>query len=1342
MNNCTFAFTNSGDKINNDIILPGSSFITDNYIYQIHIKPQTFFWRFGLRFSKNSIVEFYLPDHRYKQPDFSENNIDIHLGVGEWDGNNWKNPNSFHLAQYNLKGLDHILQKIDTYTPNDDIVWTLDFDSVEGILRTSCASYNVSIFNREIQIPEEFKYFQFFAWADKTDLQLECSFEVILSKITIENNTPFKVGNLIFRRGDLFDQVVLLNTNIFLLPASSHGTATPHILNKASELGIPYPEKNVPGQVIFHPSTLSEKWCMTGYAYSVDGSKSSLDIIETLAENINSSIAYNPSINANCIGVALPLLGTGTGKLQHIDVAQVYDIVFNKNKTTQLIVNISDKKDFEKVRTFFEGKYTLVPELSSMEDGIAPSSVHKLFNLTTEKLRIYYNSEGAIEGLSFSNCVVSFVNIIEELIGLKDISFTSCDVPNFSFLSGLAKLSKVSLNFTSIHDFSPFLKLKNLEHLEINNTKIPSFEFVKHLKGLKILKFIGLNIDSLKHIEKISKLEHLNVNNNNLKQIGSLSKLKHLKKLYCSNNKIDSIKPITVCKSLEILDISNNLIQKLDPIIDLPVLNYLRANNNPYIEKSKILLNDSENHLTAVKNVIFRNLESDQIEIKLPVKILLLGNHGAGKTSLLDYILYGQTKEPVSSTHIIQVKKLSDNNSEIPKAIFFDFGGQDYYHGIYRAFLSGGSLYLVLWNTHNNSNNKRTDANGKMTQDFKIDYWLAQKKYLEQEKYGGNEDPIYLIQTFSDQTVKEYFHDLKFKINNYFFVNLTSKQQKDKSQNEFDKLTLEYLKNSVLNQIEKFHTTVTRPKWYLAFLSSVLTFSSEDNYLPREVDEFLPYYKRPGNREDVRKLLIDDFDQLHKQGIVLYYKDILPDKVWLNPVAVVDYVHSNILNKEKIGAQKSLLVSDQEELNADILQLLHMQKVLFYHEAGIKGPEYIIPNFLPLFDESESGSDLLIFGLGTPKFTIKCENFLPFGLINQLICFFGKLPEKKLFWRDRLLFTFEDKAKILIHVDLQFLEIKVYCSYLKNVSNREVDSIERYLFFAIIGQYWNLDIPRFLDFQEYDRGRKDDFIPESTKFKELLNYELLFENEACRPSDLYISRDDQNFILYHELCNPNNELMIQSVEIDENRCFTNKKKVIPTFQFQIFTNSKLKKRLKPVISYSKQDLDMVDKFRQYLTPLYDKGLIENPWFCTQLLAGQDWNEKIKKEFDEADIIFFMISENMMSTQYVKENEIKNAIDKYDRDEPILIVPILLVPYNFAGTYPYDLMRFSALPFSLKPVSEFNNQNIAWHVISETIRLTIERNLDPGKKDDPFYSALYKYFEKIIASGKIEEYFHL
>ncbi|MEP7267528.1 MAG: hypothetical protein ABI844_07850 [Saprospiraceae bacterium] len=112
-----------------------------------------------------------------------------------------------------------------------------------------------------------------------------------------------------------------------------------------------------------------------------------------------------------------------------------------------------------------------------------------------------------------------------------------------------------------------------------------------------------------------------------------------------------------------------------------------------------LILYEDSNHLKAIQNFLLRENEIEQIEVKLPIKILLNGNHGSGKSTLLNYLQNDSIDLKIESTNILKIETYFLNKKEkeelkLLNASFFDFGGQDYYHGMYKPFLSKGALYL------------------------------------------------------------------------------------------------------------------------------------------------------------------------------------------------------------------------------------------------------------------------------------------------------------------------------------------------------------------------------------------------------------------------------------------------------------------------------------------------------------------------------------------------------------------------------------------------------------------------------------------------------------------------
>src|SRR6266511_2458061 len=166
-----------------------------------------------------------------------------------------------------------------------------------------------------------------------------------------DNARLLKVGKIIFRQGDMFDNETLEETNIIILPASSSGTATENILQKAVELGIPYPPSNPISGILLYSGHLNNRLIHVGYAYSVtENQTSNSQIISNVCKALISTISSEEFSSSK---INLPLLGTGAGGVDPVEVASIYDKEFNNNNNSALnfLVSIRDKDVFEDIKS-------------------------------------------------------------------------------------------------------------------------------------------------------------------------------------------------------------------------------------------------------------------------------------------------------------------------------------------------------------------------------------------------------------------------------------------------------------------------------------------------------------------------------------------------------------------------------------------------------------------------------------------------------------------------------------------------------------------------------------------------------------------------------------------------------------------------------------------------------------------------------------------------------------------------------------------------------------------------------------------------------------------------------
>ncbi len=164
---------------------------------------------------------------------------------------------------------------------------------------------------------------------------------------------------------------------------------------------------------------------------------------------------------------------------------------------------------------------------------------------------------------------------------------------------------------------------------------------------------------------------------------------------------------------------------------------------------------------------------------------------------------------------------------------------------------------------------------------------------------------------------------------------------------------------------------------------------------------------------------------------------------------------------------------------------------------------------------------------------------------------------------------------------------------------------------------------------------------------------------------------------------------------------------------------------------------MINQFRRYLMPLQREGLIENPWYCTELVAGDEWDTVIQQKFAQADIVFFMVSEHLMTNNYVLENELRSTIQRWEKDRNVRIVPIFLVPYPLDSEGPYRLGAFTGLPYDIHAVSLFADQHEAWDIIYHSVKMMLEADRQSTRDESLLQEGLKKKFESIIQKTRTQ-----
>ncbi|QHI35177.1 Internalin-A [Kordia antarctica] len=947
------------------------------------------------------------------------------------------------------------------------------------------------------------------------------------------------------------------------------------------------------------------------------------------------------------------------------------------------------------------------------------------------------NKDGKLITLNLSNNRISNIDFLTNLTSLEILDLSENKISNIDALKNLTSLTALNLYQNDISDISALSKLTSLTGLYLSDNQISDLKPLSKLTSLTIMNLDNTQIRDLNPLSELTSLIDLSLQENQISDLNPISKLTSLTELYLSSNQISNLKSLPKLTSLTYLDLSSNLISKLNPLSELKFLKTIYIDNNPCTVNENLEL--LENHIDFLNLWLAKNKLEDKISVLMPKKVVFLGNHASGKSSLLHYLQKETYALHTDTTHVLNVtqhklkptestyvKSLFENKEKIKEILplmYYDFGGQDFYHGLYQSFSSKTAFQIVVYCANQTEISLGEDTNGYDTYTYPLSFWLKEKEYLEK----GTKNPYFIVENKIDEKVtsafaKDYPIVCDFDApNGIFHVFLKKLVPVNVIKENNNRLQLEYLKKQLLQELYESQVVSER---VIDFYKKVYAESIEAGL---KIEKRSSYTIEGISAEN----MLTQLQLLENSGVLFLSED--KTQVIANPKAFITHIHENILKQDSILKKEGKISFEdwkaiKKGKHAKLIESFMLkQKTMFidtYAEA------YVFPNYLPLYTQDEERYFLNVSAQHM-AFSIQLQYFVPFGFINVLIHHFGKEPNKKKFWRDAIYFIqHEDekpKANVFIVVNIPKLCLDVSVESRDTTFN--VQKYKRYLWLCLSKMYHQQPLISWEDFKKEKTTSKDEIE------KHLEEKALLKHNEF--PETAKVSIDGKYYALLSTLKNriDTNEYNIQ-VTNEQGRS-----KLLPLYQFQVFTEKSIKRMKKVAISYSKDDLALVNEFIKSLVPLQDDGLIESPvWYCTDLKPGTEWDKEIQENFETADMIFFMVSPNFLATNYIKEHEIKTAIQKRTKQlnankpvgEQLKIIPIILDHCSWVRKdQTMNLGQYNALPYTAKPVLDFDNINKAWYLTTESIRIAIEHDNDSSFRLDSS-KEIQKLRERLIA----------
>lgn len=789
--------------------------------------------------------------------------------------------------------------------------------------------------------------------------------------------------------------------------------------------------------------------------------------------------------------------------------------------------------------------------------------------------------------------------------------------------------------------------MESLQLLHLYDTGTTEIKELTSLVSLKYLYLQFNRIENINGLEKLTKLKLLSLSYNRIRDVNGLGKLPELTDLDLSNNHIRDIRPL-------ISLIGNSNITKItasDYGIDDFAVGRINIRQNPLVVPPMEI---AEQGTDAILRFF-----TEKLEEKYEAKILIVGEPEAGKTSLMKKLTEPGYVIPADEDSTIGIKVIKWNcnhpgNSKPIEVNIWDFGGQEMQYLTHQFFLTSDALYVLLTSARKDYDN--------------LDYWFNIISLLGKNESNQNSELLVLaneIKMQKDQVLRSFdekkYHDLYPHLPFTFHsVNLATACDKD---GRF--ATLQHLIKEKLMQLPILGKKLPE-KW------GVVRKRLNDlnvNYIT--IKEYFSICKEA---EIDEKLALDLSGYLHKIGEAVHFQNdyTVENYLILNPKWAVDGVYS-ILKKKEIENNDGHFTKKQvydiweqsgyeyAERNL-LLSLMVKDNFEVAYKIPNKKDSYIAPQLLsisqPSFNWDKSGA--LHFRYFYP--------FMPKGILTRLIVRLHEMIKyekgKGLVWRTGVILEKNGcQAKVI--------ETKIVAT------GQQVIAIE------VLGNKNNRKLLLYEIANTIEKIHKDSFS------------QINFERQVPCNCDYCCMQEEPGFFDYSKLveyinedidkirCNlrVKNEVEVKSLlkdifdvdftklnieQIDHKRGNTvNEALVVDPFSY----SNKEKKKKKIFISYSQKDtrftltngvtVNFKDELETHLKSLKRLGIAE-VWSDSNLLGGDAWDDEIKNQLADSDIILFLVSANLIATDYVWDEEMPLAKYRNENNNTVIIPVIPMI----------------------------------------------------------------------------------